>query len=175
MILAVLPFTSLEAGSQADWIAAIASIFAAIGLTITLLLQWKTSSDQSAILKFEKEKDRRILMPWFKVSEITEQEFDNYIGKGKYKIMQVTLQNANAFNLECKANGNPAIRYNPTWSNILEVGQNVEVVGTYKYDPLGGISITHSLGYLRYSDIEGRKYEQEIYFDEGFRGLPKLI
>lgn len=53
--------------STPDWIQAYASVFAAIGLVVTLILQWKTSSDQEKLLSMEMEKSRRAIMPFFKV------------------------------------------------------------------------------------------------------------
>lgn len=171
MILTIISFNELPTGSQADWVQAIASIIAAVGLVVTLLLQWKSAKDQREALSIEKNKYIREILPVFNI--LSEEEIK--IDDGLLMKMNLKLTNADAYNLVCKADGNPSIRFYPQSQSILNKDSILEILGRYERDVLGGIIILNSKGRILYNDIDGRSYQQDIYFNEGFREGPKLI
>ncbi len=164
-------FNELPTGSQADWIQAFASIIAAVGLVVTLLLQWKSAKDQSVALSIEKSKYTREILPMF----IILSEEDINIDDDLIKKMVLKLTNADAYNLVCKADGNSYIRFNPQTQAIINRDNILEIRSVYKREALGGVEIINSKGRILYNDVDGRSYQQDIYFNEGFREGPKQI
>ena len=136
-----------------------------------MLLQWKSAKDQREALSIEKNKYIREILPVFNILSEEEIKIDDDV----IRKMNLKLTNADAYNLVCKADGNPSIRFYPHTQSIFNKDGILEVIGTYKRDVLGGIVITNSRGRILYNDVDGRSYQQDIYFNEGFREGPQKI
>lgn len=164
-------FYDLPTGTQADWVQAIGAIIAAVGLFITLILQWKTSEDQRAFLILEKEKDRRNVTPRFISLEIKHRYSELEINT----FMTLIVENTDAHQLSCSTNGFPNIRFLPQASVVLKIGETITLKGRYIREELGGVTFKDHKGLLKFQDIDGREYEQDVYFQTGIKGLPRLV
>ncbi|WP_256012671.1 hypothetical protein [Desertivirga xinjiangensis] len=172
MILEIVDFSDLPTGSQADWVQAGSSILAAVGLVITLLLQWKTSRDQTEMLKLEREKDRRSIMPVFKIfdqSSQVEHHCERYT-------LEVILDNADANNLKFKRHQGTNTIFFPQSAMVFLKGDKSQFDFNFKIEN-GVYQSKELLGYLFFCDMDGNQYQQVLNFSLGnvYLSFPSLV
>lgn len=144
--------------STLDWIQAISSVIAAIGLIVTLKLQWQTSEDQRIMLQHAQDEERISLMPIFKATNANGGNVVTLL------LFRLQVEDMTAYNVTFRqVPGAPFETDAPLYPGDFHQGRSV----TYSLVRLAVVEAPAHIFTITYSDKK-RRYYQQRFLTDGF-------